>query len=82
MTLGFRSTTFWKSRICTGVTNSKKENSAEFLCLKTMLLSIQREATTALVPASNRCMLNIVGYYTFAVMAVVYNMCGVHREIK
>jgi hypothetical protein len=54
----------------------KKKTPAEFLCLKTMLLSIQREA------ASNRCMLNIVGCYTFAEMAVVYNMCGVHREVK
>jgi hypothetical protein len=27
-------------------------------------------------------MLNIVGDYTFVEMAVVYNMCGVHREIE
>lgn len=79
-TLGCRSTTIWKPSNCIGVTKTEKF-PAEFLCLKTMLLRMQREAITALVPASSRCMLNVVGDYTFAEMAVVYNMCGVHREI-
>jgi hypothetical protein len=78
---GFRSTTFWNRAIALALINLKKF-PAEFLCLKTLLLSIQREETTALVHASNRYMVNIVGDCTFAEMAIVYNICGVHRDIK